>query len=465
MSSKERFDEGRRSGTSRRTIRPETVTRPDEVKRALVLSFAATTSMRDKTPVAALAVVAAAVMMLSGCGPGESSPIPYFFATSSTDAEAQFDEERFRSFRKDGQLVAHVAMDEIESRLSLVPPLPSSLRYPLTLTTEPSIRFSTGVSTLGGKRARCGPSSSGSPSTTAPLRRSFSSTKFQDVFRIDGSSTRSISANGPIAPSSSPSRRALVRQSSLDRAMTPPAWGQTLLPAWGNPVLEDRLAESAHPNLILISIDCLRADHVGAYGFEGSRTPFLDRFARDAIVFDRAYAVSSWTLPTHMSMLTGVMPTRHGLSRSQKRNPSVPYLPELLSAARYQTLGVVSGLYLTPKFGFEEGFDVYQTRIDTPARELVDAALELMLTTPHRQRFLFLHLFDAHWPYLPPEEFFERAEHTADISDVLKKVIDEIPPAGEDEVETLRNLYNAEIAYIDSELGTFFRGAAERGSL
>ena len=229
-------------------------------------------------------------------------------------------------------------------------------------------------------------------------------------------------------------------------------------------MLGGRRDDSARPDLILISIDCLRADHVGAYGYDRPTTPAIDAFAEHAVLFENAVSVSSWTLPTHMSMLTGLMPTEHGLSRASKRAPSTPYLPEILAREGYETLGIVSGLYLSPTFGYEQGFDVFRALIEEPAEELVAAARELLLADPRRPRFLFLHLFDAHWKYLPPSEYLERAGgRPPDISRLQNVVIQEREPSGPEEIAQLKTLYDAEVAYVDDHLGRFFDALKSAG--
>jgi len=200
------------------------------------------------------------------------------------------------------------------------------------------------------------------------------------------------------------------------------------------------------------------------YGYHRQTTPAIDAFAREALVFDEAISTSSWTLPTHMSMLTGMMPTEHGLSRARKRYSSIPYLPAILSGDGYETIGIVSGLYLSPTFGYAEGFDVYRALIDEPAENLVDAAKEIFLAEPRRPRFLFLHFFDAHWPYLPDEEYLEQAGgRPPDISDLNENVKQRRPPKNNEEIEGTKTLYDGEIAYIDHHLERFFDALKESG--
>jgi arylsulfatase len=240
--------------------------------------------------------------------------------------------------------------------------------------------------------------------------------------------------------------------------------GQGVLTAWSHPVLLDRSRAREQPDLILISIDCLRADHLSAYGYPRETTPNLDAFARDGVLFEDAVSVSSWTLPTHMSMLTGLLPTEHGLRQDQKRFSAAPYLPDLLGRHGYETVGIASSLFLTPLFGFDEGFDRFHALTDRPASALVDTAIREMTGRDSRSRFLFLHLFDAHWPYDPaPENLTRFGERPQDISDLLRKVIDRKPPAGPEEIEGLKTLYDAEIFEVDRELGRFFSALKDAG--
>ncbi|MGH9460226.1 MAG: sulfatase family protein, partial [Vicinamibacteria bacterium] len=115
-------------------------------------------------------------------------------------------------------------------------------------------------------------------------------------------------------------------------------------------------------------------------------------------------------------------------------------------------------------FGFERGFDVYRVLNDSRAEQVVDAALDLTRQARTRNHFLFLHLFDAHWPYIPPRTFLDRFdERPPDISDIMPKIIYRKPPKGPEEIQHFVNLYDGEIAYLDRELGRFFDGLKEQG--
>jgi arylsulfatase A-like enzyme len=380
---------------------------------------------------------------------------PYFFAPRVEEAEKSFDRNQFLSFRKDALLAASTTIGN-DTRFSLTPPLPSRLTFEVDVPEEPSFTFSVGVSSLGGK---------GLPAPVA--FRLFVQTDsgeqlcFEHVVgrgkpnrwshhQVDLSSWAGQKIRLTFATNLRETQYIPRRDPSI-------LAGQSFLPAWGNPVLDHANNAARRRDIILISVDCLRADHVGVHGYARKTTPNIDRVAEEGVVFENASSISSWTLPTHMSMLTGLMPAEHGLNRLHRMNSNVPYLPEILGRANYETLGVVSGAYLSPTFGYEDGFMRYLYLIKTPADEVVRTALEMMLHKGKRNRFLFLHLFDAHWPYLPPRGFLERvAERPPDISGIQSMVLHREAPNNEKEIQYVKDLYDSEVAFIDRELGYFF---------
>ena len=196
---------------------------------------------------------------------------------------------------------------------------------------------------------------------------------------------------------------------------------------------------------------------MGAYGYQRDTTPNIDRFAEDGVVFETAAATSSWTLPTHMSMLTGLVPSFHRATKWEKLDTSVPYLPELLSASGYRTSGVASWVYVSQIYGFERGFHLYQVMENPLASDVVDAALTQLAKNRGQSHFLFMHLLDPHWPYLPPREFIERfGARPRDISDLQDLIAHSKPPPSDRETQEIIQLYDGEIAYTDQELGRFF---------
>lgn len=115
--------------------------------------------------------------------------------------------------------------------------------------------------------------------------------------------------------------------------------------------------KSYRPNLILISIDTLRADHLSCYGYNRDTSPNIDRFAKDGVLFTNTIAQSSWTLPSHMSLLTGLYLSSHSVTeRDRKLSDEHLTLAEVLQNAGYDTVAFTDGGYVSHRFGYQ-GFD------------------------------------------------------------------------------------------------------------
>ncbi len=172
---------------------------------------------------------------------------------------------------------------------------------------------------------------------------------------------------------------------------------------------------SPRPNIILVTFDTTRADHLGAYGYEQGLTTAFDDFASRGVLFERAYAPTPITLPSHTTMLTGLYPPEHDLrvNGSGRLAPDIPFLPEILKEHGYQTAAFIAAApVLGSQFGLDRGFDSYN---DDPARlsartrpyggsrrdgeEVVDLALAWLKQQTSRPFFCWIHLYDAHGPY------------------------------------------------------------------
>ncbi len=113
-------------------------------------------------------------------------------------------------------------------------------------------------------------------------------------------------------------------------------------------------------HMILISVDTLRPDHLGCYGYDRETSPRLDRLAREGAFFRAAVSTGSWTLPAHMSMLTGLLPVVHGVQKRHKAlDPARPLIQEILRDAGFRTAGFVSGAFVDERYGFARGFETY----------------------------------------------------------------------------------------------------------
>ncbi len=198
---------------------------------------------------------------------------------------------------------------------------------------------------------------------------------------------------------------------------------------------------NAEPNgparLVLVTIDTLRADRVGAYGAETGATPTLDALAARGVRFETAIAPAPITLPSHATLLTALDPPDHGVrgnGRFRLRD-EVPTLAERMQAAGFATAAFVSAFVLDRRFGLERGFDHYDDRVGVQnpeegvaaraADQTVDAALAWLAQAPARF-FLWLHLYDPHDPYEPPEPY---------------------------RTQQLGRPYDGEIAFADAEVG------------
>ncbi|MBW2269255.1 MAG: sulfatase [Deltaproteobacteria bacterium] len=168
-------------------------------------------------------------------------------------------------------------------------------------------------------------------------------------------------------------------------------------------------------NLLLVTLDTTRADRLGLYGNASAQTPTLDRLGREGVVFSRAVATASSTLPTHASMLTGLYPHRHGAPANAVfvLDPDVPTLGEVLAERGYRTAAFISASTIDAQFGLSRGFDHYDDVSSALARyeilserradETTDRAIAWLERPGARPWFVWVHYFDPHAVYAPPE--------------------------------------------------------------
>lgn len=165
-------------------------------------------------------------------------------------------------------------------------------------------------------------------------------------------------------------------------------------------------------NVVIFSIDTLRPDHLGVYGYPRATSPHIDAFAATAVVFDQAVTVHVTTAPAHATVLTGRYPRSHGITRNGMRlDDDVPTLAEVLAANGFATGAFISGWTLERHTGLDRGFEVYDDDLGPPragarrdGRRTAERAIAWLdeQIEDDRRFFLFVHVFEPHWPYAPP---------------------------------------------------------------
>ncbi len=164
-------------------------------------------------------------------------------------------------------------------------------------------------------------------------------------------------------------------------------------------------------NVVLISIDTLRADHMSLHGYERATTPGLDRWAaRRGTVFENAIATSPWTIPSHLSILTGLDAMHHGFNHSGIVPDRFQLMAEELRGVGYNTLAVTGGGFMHPTQGFGQGFDRYRYWPETQSADEIEDGVQRALgwieTVVDQPFFLFFHTYEVHWPYRRRAPYF-----------------------------------------------------------
>jgi arylsulfatase A-like enzyme len=244
-------------------------------------------------------------------------------------------------------------------------------------------------------------------------------------------------------------------------------WPDGLMLGLSDPTIHDLDDYGKTPGVVLVSIDTLRRDHVGAYGYGRPTTPRLDALARRGILAQDAVSNSSWTLPAHLSMLTSVDPGAHGgVDMNHAFNRRVPTLPALLRQAGFATQAITSHLYVSAVYGLDDGFDHLDFHQDRKATDVANRAMDVLDRIGDRPFFVFLHFYDPHWHYDPPEStrrLFE-APYSGTISGRLQDFSRrDRKSVSEADLAHLLALYDGEIRYVDDELGRVLDHLRARG--
>lgn len=246
----------------------------------------------------------------------------------------------------------------------------------------------------------------------------------------------------------------------------------------------DPAPRASGPNLLLISLDTLRADHLGCYGYVRATSPAIDGLAAGAVLFEQARSQSNKTGPSHMSVLTGLLPDSHGVpnldtSGNRRLSPHVPTLTTLLADQGYRTAAFHAGGHISDQLGFERGFQ----RFEGPGgvETNVSKTLEAIDGFEGAPFFVFLHTYEIHDPYTPPAGFadlFTDPEYQGRVTYTREGLastaqgqweqkhelfwlrVDRDSPADR---QQLLDLYDGGIAYTDTEIRRLLDGLTERG--
>jgi arylsulfatase A-like enzyme/Flp pilus assembly protein TadD len=204
-------------------------------------------------------------------------------------------------------------------------------------------------------------------------------------------------------------------------------------------------------NVVFITIDTLRADHLGCYGYKNIRTPNIDALALDSVKFERAFTPIPITLPSHTVIFTGTYPMLNGMHdfSGNRLGPQQQTLASVMKDRGYTTGAVVASAVLDSRFGLNRGFDFYYDHFDfnrleesnldemeRPGHVVAEKVIEWLSQNSQRPFLLWMHLYDPHYPYRPP-------------------------PPYNDEYKT--NLYDGEIAFADAQVGRLLHYLKEKG--
>jgi arylsulfatase len=239
-------------------------------------------------------------------------------------------------------------------------------------------------------------------------------------------------------------------------------------------------APPTRPDVVLVTLDTTRADHLGAYGYSRPVSPEIDRFAREATTYRRAWSTDSWTLPAHASLLTGTFPTRHGAHfnadagratlgdalhgapeygrlKVNRLDDAAVTLAELFQARGYETAAFAGGPWLSPVFGLLQGYAVQDVEVRNlggrPADELTDRAVAWITSIPrHRPLHVLVNYFDPHWPYAPPPGYDDEPGAKTPLRVALPEV-NRGSALGAAQREAYIARYDGEIRFMDHHLG------------
>ncbi|MFQ5806440.1 MAG: sulfatase [Phycisphaerae bacterium] len=243
-------------------------------------------------------------------------------------------------------------------------------------------------------------------------------------------------------------------------------------------------ADESWPNVVLISVDTLRRDHLGCYGYDRNTSPHIDQLAEEGALFENMISSTSWTLPAHAATFTGLADSVHGaLDTDTKLADDRVTLAERLKGVGYATVGFFSGPTLYPAFGLGQGFDTYvdctsypelsaasaktpgieiggplqmASMADVTSPRIYAAVRSWLMHNPARPFFMFIHMWDVHFDFIPPPPYDQRFDPDYDGTVTGKNFIfdDSInAQMPRRDLEHIIALYDGEIAWTDEHIG------------
>ena len=233
---------------------------------------------------------------------------------------------------------------------------------------------------------------------------------------------------------------------------------------------QDTDAPRPQPNIVLITVDTLRADHLGSYGYSRPSSPSIDQLAESGLLFERALSAAPWTLPSMASLHTSLYPAEHGaISVLTPLPDDVTTLAESLQGAGYDTMGFVTHVFVSRRYGLAQGFRAFDEslmRVDktVTSEELTSNALRYLRRLGREPFFLWIHYFDPHLSYVrhaefdfvetdtPPDRLSYEELHVAEPALMDDTVPDPFS------VETVEAIYDEEIAFTDAAIGRLLEG-------
>jgi len=244
------------------------------------------------------------------------------------------------------------------------------------------------------------------------------------------------------------------------------------------------------PTIIMSTVDTLRHDYVGSHGGNPSLTPNIDQLAADGVMFETAVSAAPWTLPAVASLMTGVSVSDHGVGIENNRlDSSFKTLAERMRDTGYTTVAIGRNIHLRRANNLSQGFDVYRIfptrglksslghhlssyftpysrRLDVSTEELGELAIETIRSIETRSLFLWVHFFDPHFPYTPPHSYLKKLGKAGSVGETFERVSEirsGLFTPTSIEKDRIRELYAAEVAYVDEVLGGIFRALKEAG--